>query len=291
MSKFDGDFIQYSEQKVKNETKNLAVYFILHISLYIVLLFFAIFFVWYTVFVSTHSFYAVQGASMKYTLNSQILDGDTESSYDAVYVNRLDSLRDYDIVVLNREGSSPIIKRLMATEGDYITIAKVPDGTYRFFRIKNPTTEELANISDDEAMLDEESGELGYRIRGYSNWKATCFETEDIAVDVGGQTLVNRYEDYFYGTFLSYYGQEGAPYNYYVSANGLIYVQVPQGKVFCMGDNRGFSTDSRAKVNGFFDRTQIAGRTEFIVYNFNFGNRILEVVKFYFSEVEKFFAR
>ncbi len=289
MSKFDGDFIQYSDKKVKKETKNLALYFVLHITLYIVLLFFAIFFIWYTVFISTHSFYAVQGASMKYTLNSSIQDTDQKSSYDAVYVNRFAKLRDYDIVVLNRDGNTSIVKRLMATEGEYITIAKTNDGTYRFYRIKNPNDEALETFSDEDAMLDEESGELGYRIRGYESWKNMRPDSGEVSVEIGGTVFKNRYEDYFYDKFLTYYGTDDAPYNYFVSANGLIYVQVPQGKVFCMGDNRGFSTDSRE--SGFFSRDQVVGRSEFIVYNFNFGNRILEVVKFYFSEVEKFFAR
>lgn len=280
MNNFNGDFIQYSEKKVKNETKNLALYFILHITLYIVLIFFAIFFIWYTVFVSTHSFYAVKGASMKNTLNSEVLDGDREGSYDAVYVNRTSNLRDFDIVVVERGEKDSIIKRLMATEGDYITIAKANDGYFHFFRISGVSEENLDTISDEDAMLDEESGELGYQIRGYESWT-----NRRGAYSVSG----HDYEENFFDVFLSYYWENDAPYEYHISSSGLVYVRVPQGKVFCMGDNRGFSTDSRE--SGFLDRENVVGRAEFVVYNYNFVNRIWEVVKFYFSEVEKFFAR
>ena len=49
------------------------------------------------------------------------------------------------------------------------------------------------------------------------------------------------------------------------------------------------STDSREV--GFCDKTYVVGRTEIIVYNYNFVNRLWEVVKFYFKEMETFFAR
>ena len=41
----------------------------------------------------------------------------------------------------------------------------------------------------------------------------------------------------------------------------------------------------------FEDASKIVGRGEIVVKNFNFVNRLWEVIKFYFSEVEKFFAK
>lgn len=289
MSKFGDDFIQYSDKKVKNETKGLTAYFFVTIPLYIVLLFFLIFFVWYTVFISTHSFYAVSGPSMKNTLNSEVSDVDPNTSYDAVYIDRSTKARMFDIIVIDREGESSVIKRLMAVEGDYITIAKgtTEEGNscWYFYRIPNGT--DLETFTDEQARLNEESGENGYSIRGYDSWYQQKNAETLLQVTVDGQEYSNTYEQNFYDHFLMGYSSQSQ--DYFTSANGLVYVKVPKGKIFYMGDNRGFSKDAR--VNGFGEFSSIVGRAEFIVYDYNFGNRLWEVVKFYFREMEKFFAR
>lgn len=295
MGKFSDDFIQYSNKKVKDETKNLTLYFITHITLYIVLLFFVIFFAWYTVFVTTHKFYAVYGPSMMSTLNSQIKPNEIavsrKTSYDAVYVDTLTKPKAFDIVVVERPNSDSVIKRLMAVEGDYITIAKGKtesgEECFYFYRIANG--ENIEEFLDDDAKLVENRGENGYNIYSYQDWFDNREVSVDISVEVEGQVFTNNYEENFYLTFLDGYGKTDVELDYFVSNSGLIYVKVPEGKVFCMGDNRGHSTDSRE--NGFFDKNFVVGRAEFIIYNHNFVNRIWEVIKFYFSEVEKFFAR
>ena len=97
MGKFDGDFIKYDKQKVKDETGKLAFYFIANISFYIFLLFFAIFFAWYSVFVSTHIYYEVKGPSMMTVLNNNITQEQLDTlsdkeleqlSFDAVYIEK-----------------------------------------------------------------------------------------------------------------------------------------------------------------------------------------------------------
>ncbi|MBQ7327799.1 MAG: signal peptidase I [Clostridia bacterium] len=290
MNTFNNDFIQYDKKKGKKETKNLAVYLTTTITLYIFLLFFAIFFTWYTVFISTHKYYKVVGPSMKSTLNATIADTDIDKSIDAVYVNTMSKVRVFDMIVAER-GEDDVIKRVLAQEGDFITIAKdvtKQTNNYYFYRIaagQNPQ-----EISDADAMLDESTGENGYKIRGYADWNNNRSPYSH-AIEVGGATLTNSYETIFYNTFLKQFeGKDLATYdNVYVSENGLIYVQVPEGKYFCMGDNRGHSDDSRK--NGFYDVEYIVGRVEFIVYDHNFGNRLWEVVKYYFGQVEEFFAR
>lgn len=298
---FDDNFIQYDQNKVKEETKNLALYFILHISLYIVLIFFAIFFCWYTVFITTHKYYAVYGPSMMPTLNAGItnIQNSSKQSLDAVYVDCVTGLKDYDIVVVERPNSDSVIKRLMASEGDFITIAKgtTQDGEdcFYFYRIKSGT--DLTNFADSDALIKEENDENGYHIRGYQDWWANREVSLEITVVLSGTEYKSTYEENFYNTFSLYECDNltesgvfvGEKFTYFVSQSGLVYVQVPEGKVFCMGDNRAHSTDSRE--NGFFLKSNIVGRAEFIIYNHNFGNRLLEVVKFYFREIETFFAR
>lgn len=280
--KYNRDFVEIKNDR-KNETGNLAVYLFTHIFLYVFILFFGIFFAWYTVFMTTHAFYAVKGPSMMPILNNQITleqlhdyskegqDKLGEYCYDGVYIEYKEA-EVFDIVVIDttpKIANDSIIKRVIAKEGDYVTIAKDEDDIYRVFRIASGTN--LENFTDEQAKL-LENGENGY-MASHLDWDEKTSEPDgDFS-----------YESEFYNTFLD---EKEADF---VSNSGLKYVKVPQGKVFCLGDNRGHSSDSRER--GFFAESDIVGRGKLIVYNFNFANRLWEVVKFYFSEVEKFFAR
>src|SRR5699024_9388655 len=62
------------------------------------------------------------------------------------------------------------------------------------------------------------------------------------------QTFVDEYESKFTGNF--------GP------------IQIPEHSYFVMGDNRAISKDSRNGL-GFIDRTDIIGRSEFIIYPFH----------------------
>ena len=309
MKKFDGDFIQYDKQKVKDETGKLAFYFIANISFYIFLLFFAIFFAWYSVFVSTHIFYAVKGPSMMPVLNNNItqeqletlLDGELENlSFDAVYIDKYTKIRLFDIVTIHpKNGKDDYIKRVMAMEGDYITIAKSKnekgEDCFYFYRIdKNLVGSEvviengeiLSDFDDEMAKLDEENGDI-YKIRSAKEWFEKGERSDEKTVDGKPKSYV--YEKNFYNNFLSDYFDLGEKDEFAVSKDGLVYIKVPEDMFFFMGDNRAYSADSR--ILGFYDTNRIVGRSEFIVYNYDFVTRLWEVVKFYFSEMEKFFAR
>ena len=214
-------------------------------------------------------------------------------SYDAVYVDRMTNAKLFDIIVVQSHEIDPktqkpknVIKRLMAVEGDFVTIAKSKDenGIDHFYFYRIPAGTDPSTFTDELARMDE-SGENGYQIYKRENWDSSKTETQDVTVEKG----THRYEEIFFNTFLKGFFSESSEHQYYVSEQGLIYVQVPQGKFFYLGDNRGHSDDARK--NGFGDVNSIVGRTEFIVYNFNFGNRLWEVIKFYFSEMDKFFAR
>ncbi len=287
MSLFDRNFMQYSKKKVKAENKNLALYLTLHSLLYIVLLFLLIFFIWYTAFVTTHKYYEVSGVSMKPTINTNA-QKETDS-FDAVYVNLYAPLKVFDVVVVNNPKS--VIKRLMALEGDYITIAKAEDGNFYFHRIEKAKVPE--EVSDEQSKLIED-GRNGYSISGYDKWNEHT-ATGVKSLTVGGQNKSQIYEENFYNTFLDeFYVARQADENlqsedFYVSSEGLMYVRVPKGKVFYLGDNRAQSTDCRER--GFCDRSKVVGNVEIVVENYNFVNRLAEVVNFYFGEMRNFFAR
>ncbi|MBP3431471.1 MAG: signal peptidase I [Clostridia bacterium] len=299
MNNFNEEFIQYDDKKAKSETKSLTWYLFSRITLYIAILFLGIFFAWYTVFISTHSFYAVEGPSMMQALNSKITDEElltlpTEQlqkiSYDAVYVDRVTKKPQiYDMVVIQKSSGENVIKRLMAQEGDYVTIAKSKtaggEDCLQFYRI--PKEADLTSFTDEDAKVDEVSGENGYSIRSQTEWLQ---DSTLKAASLNGAAS-NAYCQKFYNAFLDdiFYSNGADGYEHHVSSNGLVYVKVPEGKCFYLGDNRAYSADSRE--TGFASASSIVGRAEFIVYDYNFGNRLLEVVKFYFSEMQKFFAR
>ena len=276
------EFIQDIDKKKKEETKSIALYLTTHITLYIVLIFFLIFFVWYTVFSVTHRYYIVEGASMQPYLNASIAPTDTSSSQDAVYVNLNGKIDVYDVVVIEgvSKTSPSIIKRVVAKEGDFVSIAK-SGNSFFLFRIdaEDMTLENgeyTTLVSDENALVFENERNTGYEIE---NWNS-----DDERVYNGV-----HYDYGFYSQFIQGYVNESDVYSYYVSSDDLIYVQVPEGKTFCLGDNRAHSSDSR--TYGFISYDNIVGDVEITVYNYSFVNRVFEVIKYYYYQVEEFFAR
>ena len=279
------EFIQDIDKKKKEETKSIALYLTTHITLYIVLIFFLIFFIWYTVFSVTHRYYIVEGASMQPYLNASIAPTDTSSSQDAVYVNLNGKIDVYDVVVIEgvSKTSPSIIKRVVAEEGDFVSIAK-SGNSFFLFRIDaedmtlNENNEYTTLVSDENALVFENERNTGYEIR-YDDWNG-----------VDERVYNGVHYDYgFYSQFIQGYVNESDAYSYYVSSDNLIYVQVPEGKTFCLADNRAHSSDSR--TYGFISYDNIVGDVEITVYNYSFVNRVFEVIKYYYYQVEEFFAR
>ena len=286
------EFIQDIDKKKKEETKSIALYLTTHITLYIVLIFFLIFFVWYTVFSVTHRYYIVKGASMQPYLNNGIPATDQSSSKDAVYVNLNGKIEVYDVVVIEgvSKTSPSIIKRVVAEEGDFVSIAKngKSGNSFYLYRIdaEDMTLENgeyTTTKTDENAIIYENKRKTGYEIE-YNDWNS-----------VDERIYNGVYYDYeFYEEFINkkgYFDNEEKyhPYNYYVSSDDLIYVQVPENSTFCLGDNRAHSSDSR--TYGFISYDNIVGDVEITVYNYSFVNRVFEVVKYYYKQVEEFFAR
>lgn len=279
------EFIQDIDKKKKEETKSIALYLTTHITLYIVLIFFLIFFIWYTVFSVTHRYYIVEGASMQPYLNASIAPTDTSSSQDAVYVNLNGKIEVYDVVVIEgvSKTSPSIIKRVVAEEGDFVSIAK-SGNSFFLFRIDaedmtlNENNEYTTLVSDENALVFENERNTGYEIR-YDDWNG-----------VDERVYNGVHYDYgFYSQFIQGYVNESDAYSYYVSSDNLIYVQVPENSTFCLGDNRAHSSDSR--TYGFISYDNIVGDVEITVYNYSFVNRVFEVIKYYYYQVEEFFAR
>ncbi len=277
------EYIQYSKEKRRKETRSIAWYLTTHIILYIALIFFLIFFAWYTWFFVTHRYYIVEGTSMQPTLNSgTLLESDSK---DAVYVNIYDSPDFGNIVVLDTSNipsykSNYIIKRILGTAGDYVSIVR-SEGSYHIYRI--PSESIILNddgvatgslLDDANAILRENSSSFNYSI-DYDAWSYLT------GISYNGYT----YEGNFYDKII----QTADSNDLFVSTNGIVYVRVPEDSLFCVGDNRYSSSDSRS--NGFISASIVVGCVDIIVYDYSFGNRILQVITFYYKQVEDFFAR
>lgn len=121
-----------------------------------------------------------------------------------------------DIVVISNEvyDNTPIIKRVIATEGEWVDIR---DGKVFVGKSK------------------ESMKSVGSEFIGDTETEAT----------VGG----------------GFYGEWEYP------------MQIPDGKVFVLGDNRAVSLDSRTTAVGLIDRRQILGKALYRVYPFDsFGS-------------------
>ena len=163
LNRFDRGFIQNTKADIKNEKHSLNFFWFWTIPLYIILLFFFIFFTWYTIFVSTHGYFWVQGASMKNTFNNTVADTDARTSVDAVYINKNERVSTFDVVVVKDNSGETVIKRVMAQEGDYITILKGEyDGHNCFYFYRIPAnvfkTMDKTAFDDESAKLVEDSG-------------------------------------------------------------------------------------------------------------------------------------
>ena len=172
--------------------------------------------------------------------------------------------------------NTSVIKRLLALDGDQISIAKVHvvQGNdnyteYRFMRIKEGSSE-IEIVYEDY-------------IAGYGIWNSYV------------PILDNEvyYEPYFYRMFL----EDSQTTTHYVEGVGNVkFYTVMPGQIFYMGDNRTGSTDAR--WTGTDSQENVIGRVVSIVHNstsiqnslFWWTGRIKEYFAIVFDEIIKYFA-
>lgn len=256
---------EFVEKEVKKIPKVISIMFFVYIVLFLSTM------VWFFVFKSTYYISKVEGSSMKPTINSGISDSSKDSE-DFVYVNTKNKGSHGDIVVIQEfENSEKIIKRIIATAGDKISIYVAEDGFYH------------VNINyagtDNVVMLEEDY------IKSYYEWR-----NQGIYM----QTKMDNGITYEY-TFYSNFINNGSGYKANVSQiDGVYFYEVPTNSYFCMGDNRSVSDDSRRR--GVFTANQISGVADIIVrYGSVGGNTLLKklsaISAFYWSRLEDTFAR
>lgn len=148
----------------------------------------------------------VIGTSMQPTFNENLVYSEdiNKTKYkDVVYANRFDKGTNGDIVIV-KLGDEVVIKRLIATQGQVLTLKYESDGFYHFY---------LAN----------EIGAVPQKLN--ESYIGEFFEEMD------------------FGYYLRFLDIEGVEEEGMISGSSASIV-IPQGQVFLLGDNRETSQDS-----------------------------------------------
>lgn len=234
----------------------------------------------------------VEGRSMQPTINpnpvvvERTVGNITKeiSVQDGVYVVPTKDVDYEDIIILENmfAEKSTIIKRVLAFEGDYVSIAKVENEegmmVFRLMRVKS-------GHSDVEVLREE-------YIKSEWEWATYCSPAE-AQIPQDSQTTNVVYEIDFYETFsIGDYQQR----IFNVEGRDIKFFKVPEGELFYLGDNRTQSKDSTE--SGTVSTDHLMGKTVRIVRNgtyysgniFFFFNRIGEVLSLIWDEILRFFG-
>lgn len=271
--------IEIFEDNEKKENKKtfasrfFSVFFIFYVA------FFVCFVAMFLSFKFTYICVPITGVSMKNTINSSLNDSEINTICDWVYIKQKSSYERGDIIVFDAkyEENLSLIKRLIALEGDAVTIAQdKDDGLYYVYRVNSDALTDRVIEESEIEKLDEPY------IKDRAEWKLYFPSVQ----------MLNgwAYQKEFYVTFFNSGNYETIE----CEENQMKFAIVPDGQFFYLGDNRGHSTDAREEGTDYL--SSINGATVIIVKDAaNSGSTLLlqirDVFSFYGREIGNFFTR
>jgi signal peptidase I len=281
--KFDNPEL-FDEKRINSKgnkilTKVFFAFFIIYILLFIV---FMCFFIDFRV---TFSCIPVKGASMQPTINVEATLSDTEEeTHDWVYINHSRNINYGDIVVFQARKQSYdkeqklLIKRVIALEGDAVSIRKVFDAELEKEVLKVCIVK-AENIADSVITQNEIEILNEDYIASSEDW------TTNASIDRRGEF---DYPSEFVRTFFS-----SGNYNTIYDEDFVQYAIVPQGEFFYLGDNRAYSSDSEER--GTDKVSSLSGIVQIIVPNAEtassgFKVQFTTAFNYYSQVIQRFFV-
>lgn len=156
----------------------------------------------------------------------------SNQQYDTVYYHASNNYTADDIVIIEHEGES-IIKRVVAVAGETVTITKVA-GSESY---TNDASHILESVQITITVTDANGN-----TRSSENFKNEPMEFE----------FLTKYNIDIMGKFESYSAIDQA-----LKSGSTYTLIVPENKIYCLGDNRNHSDDSR--TYGCFNVSDIKG--------------------------------
>ena len=205
------------------------------------------------VFIYTHEYYPVKGQSMYPTINSSGTDT------NGVYVDTNNKGEFQDVVVATTEEGTTVIKRIMGFDGDLVGFIADENGDVYFYRIPN--------------------GEENYE---------DCLQSFKVEESYLKSIQGNKQQQEAFEIMLSKQIENKVFVMDKVNQKFYEFYQVPQNKVFLMGDNRGNTTDSSTKYGGI-PYQNIIGKVDYMVVNnyFQVFEILFKIITFKGSNIWK----
>lgn len=241
---------------------------------------------------ANYSYFLVTGCSMSPAVNSDVYIGmkdengkeidTTKTGQDSVLCRKNVKPKHGDIVALALPDASGenkekyLLKRVIAMEGDLVTICKVSNGSLPVYRVLivyagtsevQVLEEEYLNysestLSDSNPYIDQTAFDV------YKDWTYSGFEQHrPVVPDVLAGVA---YEKGFYSLYLDVENNYFMQGSYATServevVDGIRFFKLNKDEIFFLGDNRKYSSDSRSGDKGIATTKNVKGVVEMVV--------------------------